>query len=66
MPQYNIKAPALPLPTFDYQQMQQDQFQYVLRLYFNRLDTYNNATAVSINSQNVLQWVNAGSGMWSG
>jgi len=66
MPQYNIRAPALPLPTNDYQQMQQDQFQYVLRLYFNRLDTYNNATAVAINSQNVLQWVNAGSGMWSG
>jgi len=66
MPQYNIKAPALPLPTLDYEQAQQDQFQYVLRLYFNRLDTYNNATAVAINSQNVLQWVNAGSGMWSG
>jgi hypothetical protein len=57
MPQYNIRAPALPLPTNDYQQMQQDQFQYVLRLYFNRLDTYNNATTTAINSQNVLIWL---------
>jgi hypothetical protein len=57
MPQYNIKAPALPLPTIDYDISQQDQVQYVLRLYFNRLDTYNNATAVSINSQNVLMWL---------
>lgn len=37
---YNIKAPALPLPPPTYDQSQQDQFQYALRLYFNRLDNY--------------------------
>ena len=37
---YNIKAPALPLPTVQYEKSQQEQFQYALRLYFNRLDNY--------------------------
>lgn len=35
---YKIRAPALPLATPEYSQPQQDQFQNVLRLYFNRLD----------------------------
>ena len=37
---YSARAPALPLPPIDYDQRQQDQFQYALRLYFNRLDTF--------------------------
>jgi hypothetical protein len=37
---YNARAPALPLPPLDYDQRQQDQVQYALRLYFNRLDTF--------------------------
>jgi hypothetical protein len=40
MPKYNVRAPALPLPTPDYLQAQQDQFQNALRLYFNRLDGF--------------------------
>jgi hypothetical protein len=40
MPQYNFRAPALPLPPTEYLQAQQDQFQNALRLYFNRLDDY--------------------------
>jgi hypothetical protein len=40
MPQYTARAPALPLSPIDYDQRQQDQFQYALRLYFNRLDTF--------------------------
>jgi hypothetical protein len=40
MPKYNVRAPALPLPTPEYLQAQQDQFQNALRLYFNRLDDY--------------------------
>jgi hypothetical protein len=40
MPKYNVRAPALPLPTPDYLQAQQDQFQNALRLYFNRLDAF--------------------------
>ena len=38
--QYNVKAPSLPLPTPEYNQTQQDQFQNALRLYFNRLDNF--------------------------
>ena len=38
MANYNFRAPALPLSTFEYDQSQQDQFQYALRLYFNHLD----------------------------
>jgi len=40
MPQYNVRAPALPLPPPEYLQAQQDQFQNALRLYFNRLDGF--------------------------
>jgi hypothetical protein len=40
MPQYKARAPALPLAPIDYDQRQQDQFQYALRLYFNRLDSF--------------------------
>jgi len=38
--QYNVRAPALPLPPVEYDQFQQDQFQNALRLYFNRLDGF--------------------------
>lgn len=38
MPFYKVRAPALPLSPFAYDQKQQDQFQSALRLYFNRLD----------------------------
>lgn len=37
---YNFRAPSLPVPTFDYSQKQQDQFQNALRLYFNRVDDF--------------------------
>jgi hypothetical protein len=37
---YRLRAPALPIPTLDYNKAQQDQFENVLRLYFNRLDNY--------------------------
>ena len=57
MPKYNVRAPALPLPPPDYLQAQQDQFQNALRLYFNRLDKFNDDMAKNVNSQNVLQWL---------
>jgi hypothetical protein len=41
MQPYNFRAPSLPLPTYEYSQKQQDQFANALRLYFNRLDTFN-------------------------
>lgn len=65
MAKYNIRAPSLPIPTFEYSQKQQDQFGNALRLYFNRLDEYNSQLAIQVNSQNVLMWVSAGNGMWS-
>jgi hypothetical protein len=40
MPLYKARAPALPLPPIEYDQVQQDQFQNALRLYFNRLDNF--------------------------
>jgi hypothetical protein len=41
MPLYKFKAPALPIPTAEYDSRQQELFSNALRLYFNRLDTYN-------------------------
>jgi hypothetical protein len=46
MTAYKARAPALPLAPIDYDQRQQDQFQYALRLYFNQLDSYNLATSI--------------------
>jgi hypothetical protein len=46
MAQYTTRAPALPLSPVEYDQRQQDQFQYALRLYFTQLDAYNLATSV--------------------
>jgi len=43
---YQARAPALPLPTATYDQGQQDQFQYALRLYFGQLDAYNSSTSI--------------------
>jgi hypothetical protein len=41
MQPYKFRAPSLPLPTSEYSQSQQDQFQNALRLYFNQLDSFN-------------------------
>lgn len=41
MQPYNFRAPSLPIPTSEYSQKQQDQFGNALRLYFNRLDSFN-------------------------
>ena len=46
---YNVRAPALPLAPPVYDQSQQDQFQYALRLYFNRLDSYLTNLSACIN-----------------
>lgn len=66
MANYNVRAPSLPLPPPEYLQAQQDQFQNALRLYFNRLDNFNTQVSLQLNSQNVLMWADAGSGMWGG
>jgi hypothetical protein len=38
---YNFRAPSLPIPSNEYSQRQQNQFQNALRLYFNRIDQFN-------------------------
>jgi hypothetical protein len=43
---YSFKAPALPIPTPEYDKSQQDLFSNALRLYFNRLDAYNIANSI--------------------
>ena len=58
-------APSLPIGPLEYEQRYQDQLLNTLRLYFNRLDQYNIQSATEQNSQNVLMWAGAGSGMWS-
>jgi len=57
MPNYNFRAPALPLPKAEYDLSQQDQFSNTLRLYFNRLDQYNIQASTEQNSNNVLIWM---------
>jgi hypothetical protein len=42
---YNTRAPALPTAPADYNQKQQDQFAYALRLYFNQLDGFLGASS---------------------
>jgi hypothetical protein len=42
---YNFKAPALPIPTPEYDTHQQELFSNALRLYFNRLDAFNIASS---------------------
>jgi len=51
---YNIKAPALPLAPIEYDQQQQDQLQYALRLYFNRLDNYLTQLSACINMSGTI------------
>jgi hypothetical protein len=41
MERYQSRAPSLPIPSYEYSHKQQDQFQNVLRLYFNQLDSFN-------------------------
>ena len=65
MASYKIRAPSLPIQPEEYNRNQMDQFQNALRLYFNRLDQYNIRASTEQNSQNVLMWASAGSGMWS-
>jgi hypothetical protein len=46
MPQYKVRAPALPIQPDTYDRSQMDQFQNALRLYFNRLDDYNAISSI--------------------
>jgi hypothetical protein len=57
MANYKARSPALPIQPLEYDQRQQDQFQSVLRLYFNRLDQYNIQASNDANSTNVLVWM---------
>lgn len=57
MANYRVRSPALPIQPLEYDQRQQDQFQSVLRLYFNRLDQYNIQASTEQNSNSVLIWM---------
>lgn len=57
MANYKVRSPALPIQPNEYDRSQMDQFQNVLRLYFNRLDQYNIQSEREQNSQNVLIWL---------
>jgi hypothetical protein len=57
MANYNVRSPSLPIQPDVYNRSQQDQFQNVLRLYFNRLDEYNIQSSTQQNGQNVLMWL---------
>jgi hypothetical protein len=57
MANYKVRSPALPIQPDEYNRSQQDQFQNVLRLYFNRLDEYNIQSSTQQNGQNVLMWL---------
>jgi hypothetical protein len=57
MADYKVRSPALPIQPDEYSRSQIDQFQNVLRLYFNRLDQYNIQASTEQNSQNVLIWL---------
>lgn len=51
---FNFRAPALPLPPIEYDQRQQDQFESALRLYFNRLDSYNAAISTVVTPEGIV------------
>jgi hypothetical protein len=57
MANYKVRSPALPIQPDEYNRSQMDQFQNVLRLYFNRLDEYNIQSSTQQNGQNVLMWL---------
>ena len=55
---YKFKAPALPIPTAEYDVHQQELFSNALRLYFNRLDTYNIANSTPASGTTVKRPLN--------
>jgi hypothetical protein len=57
MADYRVRSPSLPIQPEQYNRSQMDQFQSVLRLYFNRLDQFNIQSSTQQNSQNVLMWL---------
>jgi hypothetical protein len=57
MTKYSVRAPSIPIQPEEYDRSQMDQFQSVLRLYFNRLDQYNTQSSTQQNSMNVLIWL---------
>jgi hypothetical protein len=57
MADYRVRSPSLPIQPEEYNRSQMDQFQSVLRLYFNRLDQFNIQSSTQQNSQNVLMWL---------
>tara|TARA_R110000787_G_scaffold143183_2_gene256826 strand:- start:207 stop:398 length:192 start_codon:yes stop_codon:yes gene_type:complete len=57
-PEFTIdfRAPALPQPLQEYDRAASDQFNNVLRLYFNQLDEALRESAAAHNSSEALIW----------
>jgi hypothetical protein len=50
----NFRSPAQPLAPIEYDQRQQDQLQYALRLYFNNLDAYNTQISKIVTPEGIV------------
>lgn len=54
----NFVAPGLPVASEKYDASLQEQFRNVLRMYFNRLDNYNQVTNEQDAATQTLTWLN--------
>jgi hypothetical protein len=62
----NFIAPALPLPSPQYDVRQQNELNRILRLYFNRLDTFLNQVATEVNDMQVPFYTRVAQGLVPG
>ena len=53
----NFVAPNLPVALPAYEQMMEERFKNVLRLYFNQLDNHNNLINEQVASNQTLIWL---------
>lgn len=53
----NSKAPNLLIAPVEYSKQYQDQLNNALRLYFNQIDNFTQASSQQIASQQVLIWM---------
>lgn len=55
------KAPSLITAPIEYEQQYQNQYNKVLRLYFNEIDENNRLTFQKIRNLSVMTWLSTGS-----
>ena len=54
---FSAKAPSLPLAPVEYDLGYQNQFNNVLRIYFNQIDSNTQQFIEGVNSVTTLQWM---------